>query len=131
MRLEQILENRVPGKTATAGHWFSYCWENDDGELILNVTHHFTQMIQFKIRNKQPYFPIPVRSVLHVDTGHGSKSDQKGMNRIFVALGLPWYYARNNKNPRILRLLHPDEVKQLPKNLQNREVRVKLFGYSA
>lgn len=131
MRLEQILENREPGKTATAHNWFSYCWKNEDDELILNVVHHFTQMIQFKIRNKKPYFPIPVRSVLHVDIGYGSKSDQRGMNRIFIALGLPWYYARNNANPRILRLLHPNDIKQLPTYLQSREVRVKIFGYSA
>jgi len=131
MRLEQILENREPGKTKTAHNWFSYCWKNDNDELILNVTHHYTQMIQFKIRNKPPYFPVPERSIMHIDIGEGSKSDQKGMNRIFVALGLPFYYARNNRDPRILRLLNPDHVKQLPRNLRDREVRVNIFGYTA
>ena len=131
MRLEDILDNREPEKTAKAHNWYSYCWQNDDEELILNVIHHFTEMIQFKIRNKKPHFPIPVRSVLNVDIGHGSKADQKGMNRIFIALGLPWYYARNNRSPRILRLLHPADVLQLPTYLQNREVRVNVFGYSA
>lgn len=132
MQLEDILlKNRTPGKTVKAHNWFSYCWENDDGELILDVYHHFTQMIQFKLRNKEPYNRIPVRSVMHLDIGHGSKSDQKGMNRIFVALGLPWYYARDKKNPRILKLLDPNHQSQLPKNLRDREVRVNTFGYVA
>jgi hypothetical protein len=131
MQLEQILDNREPEKTCRASNWYSYCWKDNDDQLILDVYHHFTQMIQFKIRNKPPYNRIPIRSVTHVDIGQGSKSDQKGMNRIFVALGLPWYYARNNKNPRILRLLKPEEVVQLPRNLRDREVRVKVFGYVA
>ena len=131
MRLEELLENRTPGKTATAHNWFSYCWRNEDDELILNVTHHFTQMIQFKIRNKKPHFPIPLRSVMHVDIGHGSKSDQKGMNRIFIALGLPWYYSRGDGVPKIVKLLDPKQQHLLPKYLQNRDVRTKVFGYVA
>ena len=130
MTLEEILENREPGKTLTAHNWKSYCW-NDGENTIVNIHHYWTMMIQYVIRNKEPYYPIPVRHIQHVDIGNGSKSDQKGMNRIFVKLGLPWYYARNNGNPRIIELLDPEQVKQLPKNLQDREVRVNIFGYSA
>lgn len=131
MTLEEILENRTPGKTLTAHNWNSYCWQDLDGTLILNVNHYYTQMIQFTIKTKKPYHPIPVRHVSHVSIGQGSKSDQKGMNRIFRKLGLPWYYARNNKDPRILKLTNPSDILQLPRTLQNREVRVKVFGYSA
>lgn len=134
MTLEGILENRTPGKTIRAGNWFSYCWEDTDGACIVNVTHHFTQMIQFKAMiPKKPYFPIPIRHVMHVDLGNGSKSDQDGMNRIFRKLGLPWYYQRNKRKggPQILRLMNPAEEKLLPKYLQDRETRVNHFGYSA
>ena len=131
MTLEEILENRTPGKTLTAHNWKSYCWDDGDGHLVLNVHHYWTMMIQFVIKAKKPYYPIPVRHVQHVDIGNGSKSDQKGMNRIFVKLGLPWYYARNKGNPRILRLLNEQDRLQLPRNLQDREVRVNIFGYSA
>jgi hypothetical protein len=132
--LEGVLDNRTPGKTRRAGHWFSYCWTDGNGEVIVNVNHHFTQMLQFKaMRPEKPYFPVPVRHVMHVDIGYGSKSDQDGMNRMFRKLGLPWYYQRGNKKnggtPRIIEISkHPE---QLPKYLQDREVRVNHFGYSA
>lgn len=131
MTLEGILDNRTPGKTIRAGNWFSYCWEDTNGEIIVNVTHHFTQMIQFKaMRPKKPYFPVPIRHVMHVDLGNGSKSDQDGMNRIFRKLGLPWYYNRKG-GAHILRLMNPTEEKQLPKYLRDRDARINVFGYSA
>ena len=131
MRLEGILENRTPGKTMTAHHWFSYCWEDTEGNVIVNVTHHFTQMIQFKaMRPQKPYFPIPVRHVLHVDLGHESKSDQDGMNRIFRKLGLPWYYARNKPHGARIVQIHKNP-EQLPTYLRDREIRVNIHGYSA
>lgn len=129
MTLEQMLENREPGKTLKAHNWSAYCWQDDDGNVVVNVNHYWTQMIQFAVRTKKPYYPIPVRNVSHVDIGHGSKSDQKGMNRIFIKLGLPWYYARNNKDPRILEI--PKDEKELPTYLQDRRVRVDIFGYCA
>lgn len=132
MTLEGILENRTPGTTKRAHHWYSYCWEDANGACIVNVIHHFTEMIQFKAMiPSKPYFPVPVRHVMHVDLGQGSKSDQDGMNRIFRKLGLPWYYARNNKDPRILRLMNPAEVNQLPKYLRDKETRVNIHGYIA
>ena len=130
MTLEQILENREPGTTQRAHNWYSYCWHDPSTDFIMvNVVHHWTMMLQFRIRHKKPYLPLTMRFVQHVDIGHGSKSDQKGMNRIFIKLGLPLYYARNNRNPRIVRL--PKDSHDLPVYLQNREVRVNVFGYAA
>lgn len=132
MTLEKMLENRTPGKTMKAHNWYSYCWVDNDGTVLVNVVHHFTQMIQFKAtKPDKPYFPVPVRHVQHIDLGNGSKSDQDGMNRIFRKLGLPWYYDRNKKNggPQIIEILKQPEL--LPRYLRDREVRVNHFGYSA
>jgi hypothetical protein len=129
MTLEQLLLNRTPNKTLTAGRWSSYCWEDSDN-LILNINHYWTQMLQYRLP-KRSWQPIPVRYISHVDLGWGSVSDQQGMNRIFIALGIPWYYARRKGHAKIIDLrrfpCHPD----LPMYLRDPTERKAVYGYTA
>lgn len=131
MTLEELCENRMPGKTLIAHNWSSYCWLDDDGYTIVNINHYVTQMLQFKCRTRKPYMPIPVRDVSHVDLGYGSKSDQQGMNRIFIKLGLPWFYARRDGSPQIIDLVAEPEHKALPLYMRDPIVRKRVYGYAA
>ena len=130
MTLEQMVQNREPDKTMQAGNWSSYCFV-DDGHLIVNINHYWTMMLQFRVKSRKPYFPIAIRYVQHIDLGHGSKSDQDGMNRIFCQLGLPWYYARKNRTAQIIDLRKTPEHPALPTYMRDPTTRKEVYGYCA
>jgi hypothetical protein len=131
MTIEQLLNNRIPGKMVCAGNWRSLCHTDDDGRKIVTVYHYATEMIQFYARPKHPDFPVAERFISHVDLGHGSKSDQDGMNRIFRKLGLSWYYSRKGGSAQIIDLLQDPESTALPKYLRDPEIRRSVYGYSS
>jgi hypothetical protein len=73
-----------------AGHWRS---ENLD-ECNRSVWHYSTIMLTFCIDSEgRP--DTSVGSTLLMSLGHGSVSDQQGMNRMFRALNVPFYYSRS------------------------------------
>ena len=128
MTLEDICMNRTPGKTMTAHNWYSRCWSDDERSPIVSIYHHGTQMLEFVARSRRPYFPILVRNISHVDFGWGSKSDEKGMNRIFKKLGIPWYYSRRAG---IINLVTDPKHKSIPKYMRDPETRKNIYGYAA
>lgn len=129
MRLSQLVQNREEGKTVTAGHWYSYCWRDGNGDLVVNINHYWTMMLQFSPRDTKPHGAIPVQYVQHVDLGHGSRSDQDGMNKLFRELGLPWYYSRKNGCAQVIDLIETPTHSALPKYLRDPIVRRKVYGY--
>src|SRR5439155_21739885 len=63
---------------------------------------------------------------LDYSTGHGSVSDQSGMNQAFRLLGLPLYFSRKG-GADILEVSDPEQARRMPRYLwnhgQRREVR--------
>ena len=128
MTLEQLLQNRTPGQTMTAHNWSSYCWKDGDGNLVVNINHYWTMMLQFSPRKAKPHGPIPVQYIHHVDLGQGSRSDQAGMNRIFRGLGLPWYYSRKG-GAQIIDLIKTPTHSRLPRYMRDPTTRREVYGY--
>ena len=71
---------RLTESDRTLGHWSSV----SDG-CNRTIYHYQTRMLEFDIDTK---------TVIYWSTGHGSVSDQSGMNRLFRALGSRLYFSR-------------------------------------
>jgi hypothetical protein len=83
MTIAEIVRN---GK-GTAGHGHS--WEVTlGGKGQRYLTHHGHLMLIWHRAYNGRYI------VTYADTGHGSVSDQGGMNKAFRELGAPYYYSR-------------------------------------
>lgn len=54
---------------------------------VYQLTHYGTMMLTW-VRGKHGCYMVDM------STGHGSVSDQNGMNQAFKALDLPYYYSR-------------------------------------
>lgn len=78
--LERLIES-----DRTLGHWSS---SSEDG--YRTIYHYETAMLTFPIDSEGN----PNPETLHMSLGYGSVSDQGGMNRLFRALDVPFYYSR-------------------------------------
>ena len=82
-------------RTITVGNWsFSDGYDafGNDWTNIRSVYHYDTLMGEFYSTNNEPWKFAPL------SVGHGSVSDQQGMNRILKDTG--WTYRRNDGKPR-------------------------------
>jgi hypothetical protein len=81
-------------KDGRAGHWRSETTEygrrctDPPARQVREIWHYSTMMLRFSVDQ-----PSDDR-YLDYSTGHGSKSDQGGMNVLFRELGLPYYFSR-------------------------------------
>lgn len=55
-----------------------------------SVYHYSTLMLSFTVTEDGDWDGSPVVT----STGHGSVSDQQGMNKLFARLGMPLYFSR-------------------------------------
>jgi hypothetical protein len=72
-----------------AGNWSRVSDVRDDGVRRVIIFHYSTPMLKYIERSHD----VLISSV-DFRLGHGSVSDQQGMNTLFKALGLPYYYSR-------------------------------------
>jgi hypothetical protein len=91
---------RADGRAGSHGAWRVHRWTPANGGACATLYHYRTAMLSWRI--DQPDDP----SVLAYGTGHGSVSDQGGMNTAFRALGLPYRFDRDQRGggPRITEL---------------------------
>jgi hypothetical protein len=95
MTITEIIRN---GK-GTAGS--NHAWKVDtyypsglrEGWKAYSLTHYGTFMLAWARLEDRSQFGRATK-VLDYTIGHGSKSDQGGMNTAFRALGAPYYYSR-------------------------------------
>lgn len=85
MTISDIVSN-THGRAGSGGAWRV---ERDwPAEGVATLWHYATAMLRWRI--DQPDDP----EWLCTSTGHGSVSDQGGMNQAFKTLGLPLYFTR-------------------------------------
>ena len=81
-------------KAGRAGKWSSYDEPRLDGRWgRRTVFHYSTAMLSFDIDANDKWDGNI--DTIDYSTGHGSVSDQNGMNRLFARLGMPLYYRRS------------------------------------
>jgi len=84
MTIKQIVKN---GK-GRAGHGNHWCVEFDEASVTFNLYHYGTRMLSWRVDSKlKPH-------LIDCNTGHGSMSDQNGMNVAFKTLGFDLRYSR-------------------------------------
>ncbi len=76
-------------RQVTAGKWRS--WDSEE-PMTRNIYHYSTQMLSFKLDAEGQWDGH--LGTVDYSTGHGSLSDQKGMNTLFARLGMPYYFQR-------------------------------------
>lgn len=72
----------IQRRKGTAGHWRVNAMGN-----TFELWHYRTRMLQWADTDTGPV-------LLNANTGHGSVSDQQGMNVAFKVLNLPYYFSR-------------------------------------
>lgn len=73
-----------------AGNWSRVSdVRESDGRRRVMIFHYNTPMLSY-VEDESAVQPGSVR----YGFGHGSVSDQNGMNQLFKALNLPYYYSR-------------------------------------
>jgi hypothetical protein len=91
MTIRQIILN---GK-GSAGSGNAWKVERDDSDPFVGqeftLYHYSTRMLKW--RESRRYGS----EILYADIGHGSVSDQGGMNTAFRALGLPYRFDRDQR----------------------------------
>src|ERR1041384_3976769 len=99
MRIEELVY-----KSRKLARWSSYNSYSDaadvDGQrayFCLRVIKHYnTQLIGVRISpNGHLLSPASLHQPILFSLGHGSVSDQYGLNKIFRVLGLNWRYLRD------------------------------------
>jgi hypothetical protein len=118
----------VIGKArGTAGHW-RVTREDRDGCEVATLWHYSTAMLTWNVAS-----PLDGK-YLDYSTGHGSVSDQSGMNQAFRLLGLPLYFSRKG-GADILETSDPEQARRMPRYLwhrgSRREVRYTADGLTA
>jgi hypothetical protein len=83
MTIAQIIE-RKHGCAGSNGAWRVEQDESDGYSLW----HYGTRMLRWRESSRYG------REIMDVSTGHGSVSDQGGLNTAFKVLGAPWYFSR-------------------------------------
>ncbi len=103
----------------TAGHW-RVTREDRDGCEVATLWHYSTAMLTWNVASPED------GKYLDYSTGHGSVSDQNGMNTAFRLLGLPLYFSRKG-GADIIETSDPEQARRMPRYLwhrgQRREVR--------
>jgi hypothetical protein len=88
MTLAQIIE-RKRGRAGSNGAWRV---ERDDSDPFVgneySLWHYGTRMLRWRETSRYG------REIMSVSLGHGSVSDQGGMNTAFKVLGASWYFSR-------------------------------------
>lgn len=83
-------------KAGRAGKWRSYDTDKAvDGSPLprrRHVLHYDTTMLTFGVDDDGKWDGN--LDTVDYSTGHGSVSDQNGMNRLFARLGMPLYFKR-------------------------------------
>src|SRR5262245_26306208 len=88
MTLKDIIE-RGKGRAGSNG-----AWRMETDGFVRRLYHYRTLMLEYRIvRTRDGYG----HSVIHMSEGHGSVSDQGGMNTAFRALGLPYRFDRDQR----------------------------------
>lgn len=89
--LKDIVQNQK-GKAGSGQSWRVDAYPASDGEISSCILWHYdTVMLQWNSDDPSD------RRVLFTSIGHGSVSDQNGMNIAFRTLGLPYRYDRDIK----------------------------------
>lgn len=76
-------------RQVTAGKWQS--WDSEE-PMTRNIYHYSTLMLSFKLDAEGQWDGN--LDTVDYSIGHGSVSDQNGMNTLFARLGMPYYYQR-------------------------------------
>jgi hypothetical protein len=72
-----------------AGNWSRQVYKRDDDRgLVVHIFHYGTRMLTYTEE------PDGSADVISWSLGWGSVTDQGGMNKIFKALHVPFYYRR-------------------------------------
>lgn len=77
----------IADKPKVCKHWRSY----QDGSWM-QVFHYSTLMLAWHIGERGKWDGNV--DTVYYSTGHGSVSDQNGMNNLFARLGMPFYFSR-------------------------------------
>jgi hypothetical protein len=84
-----------------AGKWRAETHYDKDARAWHAIYHYSTKMLEYTVAVTTNETGRAVRyrwdgnlSRVRGRLGHGSKSDQQGMNRLFEEIGLPFYYIR-------------------------------------
>ena len=108
--IEQIV--RDGHGSASNGKWRVYRSDSDPFRgTEYELWHHGTLMLRWRQSTRYGV------EILSASTGHGSVSDQGGMNTAFSVLGVPYYYSRRGRAS-ILDWTDPDDRSQAPKYRQ-------------
>jgi hypothetical protein len=86
------------GQKLTASSWVSHDVTDDDGFAVRVVWHYSTLMVEFVDMGDGSWWAGAV------SVGHGSVSDQNGVNTLFQSVGSDLRYRRDAKGggPRIV-----------------------------
>ena len=84
------------GSAGSNGAWRSVSFIDIEGNPRRSIFHYSTLMLQY---TSAPDIDGPCSwdgstSTVFTSTGHGSVSDQGGMNQLFRALDMPFYFSR-------------------------------------
>ncbi len=101
-----------------AGHW-RVTREEVEGVEVADLWHYSTRMLRWNVNDPAD------QAVLDYSTGHGSVSDQGGMNQAFRLLGLPLYFSRAG-GADILELGDPELARRMPHYLWSRGTRSEI-----
>lgn len=77
----------------TASSWQSVDSVDQFGDKVRRVYHYTTLMCEFIVNDDATWCGV-------LSVGHGSKSDQKGMNTLLQSVGSAVRYYRDGGNPR-------------------------------
>lgn len=89
-------------KPGTAGKWRSHDRFSHPGHRwTRSIYHYSTEMVWFTIDDEKGQFDD---DIVEAYIGHGSRSDQDGVNQIFARIGALLEYRRDGNDPRIMDL---------------------------
>ena len=112
MTIRELVHRANCGKFGVCGPWRTE--ENVTYFLsgpmrTARLYHYSTLMLEWDLKNG---------GYVYMSEGHGSVSDQNGMNTAFKVLGFPLYFSRKGGSS-ILALDNPLDFKRLPKYIRD------------
>lgn len=86
------------GKAGSKLSWRSTHYTDSAGNQRRQIHHYGTLMLEYtEVPTGSQTWPFTwdgSTTTVYYDTGHGSVSDQGGMNQFFRKLDMPWRYSR-------------------------------------